>query len=314
MQRIKHLVVFATIALYFLSNRNANPAEPAPEEINAKSLALGVVSEINRNAIENHFGDFVRYTALKLSPASNIKGSVIVAPTTFELVKLLEQRKVDFFMDSPYATYIVNQVHGAARLLLRRWKRGKAEYQSLLFTKTNSGIRNLEDLQGKMIAFEDPDSTSGYYLPNLFLQRKGFKLANKTRYDPHNSPTNIGYIFAYSQAKLVNLVLTNEVAAGAFSDDDLAKLDAATRSQVIILAQTERLPRHLVSVREDLSPALAGRLEKILLSMHQNDDGRRILKKTDDTTMFDMLPGGEAGMRRRLLQTFYSIESKEKTP
>ena len=37
---------------------------------------------------------------------------------------------------------------------------------------------------------------------------------------------------------------------------------------------------------------LADRLEKILLSMHENDQGRRILKKTDNTTKFDRLPGG----------------------
>ncbi len=310
MQRIKPLFFLVLIALYFFPPHNANAAERIPEGANARSLTLGVVSEINRSEIENHFSAFVRYLAGKLSPAPGAQASVIVAPTTFQLVKLLEQRQVDFYMDSPYPTYIINQVHRAAKLLVRRWKRGKAEYQSLVFTKKSSGIGQLQDLQGKFIAFEDPDSTSGYYLPKLYLQRKGFKLVNKTRYDPHGAPTDIGYIFAYSQAKLLDWVLTNEVAAGAFSDDDLGKLDSATRSKITILAQSERLPRHLLSVREDLSSALVERLEKILLSMHEDDQGRSILKKTDDTTKFDMLPGGEAGMRRRLLQTFYSFETK----
>ena len=38
------------------------------------------------------------------------------------------------------------------------------------------------------------------------------------------------------------------------------------------------------------APVLADRLEKVLLTMHENDQGRQILKKTDDTTEFDRLP------------------------
>jgi ABC-type phosphate/phosphonate transport system substrate-binding protein len=77
-----------------------------------------------------------------------------------------------------------------------------------------------------------------------------------------------------------------------------------------VLAQTERLPRHLLSVRSDLPPALVARLEEILLAMHEDETGRRILNKTDQTTKFDPLPEGEAGLRRRLLETFYSREKQ----
>ena len=87
-------------------------------------------------------------------------------------------------------------------------------------------------------------------------------------------------------------MLTKKAAAGAFSDDDYARLDEKKRSDIIILAETERLPRALVSVRKDLSPALADRLEKILLSMHENDQGRKILKNTDDHKVRSAAGGG----------------------
>jgi hypothetical protein len=38
--------------------------------------------------------------------------------------------------------------------------------------------------------------------------------------------------------------------------------------------------------------------------MHENEQGRKILKKTDDTTKFDLLPEGDAGLRRRLTEIF----------
>ena len=302
----RRLSVLPAIAALVCGFFAANAAEQAPERVKAQTVSLGIVSEINQSLIADHFSDFVRYVAGKLSSASDIEGKVVIASTPFQLARLIEQRKVDFYMESPYPTYLVNDVQGVARLMLRRWKGGMAEYRSLIFTKKNGEINRLEDLRGKVLVFESPDSTSGHFLPRHFLTRKGFKFIDKSRFDPYASPTDIGYLFAGSQEKVVDWVLTKKAAAGAFSDDDYARLDEKKRSDIIILGETERLPRHLVSVRKDFSPALADRLAKILLSMHENDQGRKILKNTDDTTKFDLLPEGDAGLRRRLSEIFQS--------
>ena len=281
-----------------------------PGRVEAKTITLGIVAETNQKEVEEHFRDFVRYVARKLSSASAIEGRIVVAPTQPKLAQFLTENKADFYMESPYPTYLINNVYGAGKLLLRRWKGGMSEYESLIFTKRNSETKRLEDLRGRIIAFEDPGSTSGHFLPKFFLSRRGFKLSPKTRTETNLSPGEVGYIFANSQDKLVDLVLTGQVAAGAFSNDDYAALDASKKSEITILAQTDRLPRHLLSIRKDLAPVLAQRLEKLLLSMHQDAEGRLILQKTDGTTKFDALPGGELRMRKQLLDTFYSAEKK----
>lgn len=278
--------------------------------VETKTLTLGIVSPVNRKEIEEHFRDFVRYVARKLAATEPIEGSIVVAPSQSGLAKLLLDGKVDFYMESPYPTYLINNVYGAGKLFLRRWKGGMADYYSLIFTKRNSEMRRLEDLRGKIIAFEDPGSTSGHFLPEFFLSRLGFKLSEKSRIEPNVSGGEVGYIYAYSQEKLVDLVLTRRVAAGAFSNDDYATLGKRKKSDIRILAETEKLPRHLVSVRKDLDPALVTQLEKILLSMHQDPQGKRILQRTDGTTKFDEFPGGELAMRQRLLDIFYSPEKK----
>jgi phosphonate transport system substrate-binding protein len=278
--------------------------------VEAKTITLGIVSPRNQKEIEEHFRDFVRYVARKLSSAPPIEGRIVVAPTQSGLANLLIERRVDFYLESPYPTYLINNVYGAGKLLLRRWKGGMAEYHALIFTRKGGEIKRLEDLRGKIIAFEDPGSTSGHFLPKFFLSRKGFKLSQKTQIEPNVPAGEIGYIFTYSQKKLVDLVLTKQVAAGAFSNDDYATLDETKKSEITILAETDRLPRHLVSIRKDLAPVLANRLEKVLLSMDKDPEGRRILQRTDGTTKFDALPGGELAMRQRLLDTFYSPEKK----
>jgi len=283
-----------------------NAAGQGMERAKTQRLTLGIVSESHRAQIEGHFQDFARYVAGKLSAAPDFEGKVMIAPSAFQLARLMDQKKVDFYMESPHPTYLINDMHGAAKLLLRRWKSGMAEYRSLIFTRNNSEVSRLEDLRGKVLVFEDPGSTSGYFLAKSFLLKKGFKFADKSRFDPHGSPTEVGYVFASSQEKLVDMVLAKQAAAGAFSDDDYARLDEKKKSAITILAQSERVPRHFLSVRKDFTPTLVDRLEKILLSMHENEQGRRILKNTDDTTKFDLLPEGEASMRRRLAEIFNS--------
>jgi len=285
-------------------------AGQTPQKPETKSLTLGIVAETHQKEIEEHFREFARYVARKIYPTMVLEGKVVVTATLPELAKLLDQGTVDFYMESPYPTYVVNSVHGAGTLLLRRWKSGMADYRSLIFTHRNSGIQRLDDLRGKMFVFEDPESSSGYFLPKLFLQRNGLKLAEKAALDANVGAAEVGFVFARTQENLVDLVLARKVAAGAFSNDDHAALDEKKRNDILVLAQTDLLPRHLLSVRKDMPLGLVGRLEKTLLAMHEDAEGRKILQNIDGTTKFDPLPGGEAVMRRRLLDSFYSPERK----
>ena len=285
-------------------------AGQTPQKSETTNITLGIVAATHQKEIEEHFREFVSYVARKLPSSAAFAGKVVVTSTLPDLAKLLDQGTVDFYMESPYPTYVINSVHGAGTLLLRRWKSGMADYRSLIFTQRSSGIQRLEELRGKMIAFEDPESSSGYFLPKLFLQRNGLKLAEKPGLDANVGGAEVGFIFAQSQDTLVDWVLTKKVAAGAFSNDDHDALDDKKRNDILVLAQTELLPRHLLSVRKEMPLGLVGRLEKILLAMHEDAEGLKILQNTDGTTKFDVLPGGEAAMRRRLLDSFYSPERK----
>ena len=268
-------------------------------------ITLGLVSASQQQEITDYFEPFATYIARKIFAAPGAQGKVLVVSSLPALAKLLDQKSVDFYMESAYPTYIVNQVHGAGRVLLRRWKGGVAEYRSLIVTAKDSGIDRLESLRGTKIAFEDPESTSGYFLPKFFLQRNGFKLSPVTDTVSQVSPAAITYMFAGTTDKVLDFVLARQVSAGAMSDDDFSLLEPQKKDKLNVLAQTDLLPRHLVSVRKDLSQEASERLAAILQGMHNDAGGRQILSKMDNTMKFDNLPGGEEAMRRRLLETFF---------
>ena len=296
-----YISLFFWLAVAFLTliAGGTTAGEPAPVKIT--SITLGLVSTTSQKEIEEHFKNFVRYVARRLG--RDIEGRVIIVPTALQMAKLLEEKKIDFYMESPYPTYLINK-QGAAVLLLRRWKSGMAEYRSLIFSKQGGETSHLEQLRGKMIVFEDPGSTSGYFLPKVLLLRKGFKLTEKHRLDAKVGAKEIGYVFASTDGNVVNLVLSNRVAAGAFSNDDYGAVDEKQKAEIAILAQTDLFPRHLVSVRKDLDSTVKTRLKETLLSMNQDDEGRKIMQQTDNTTRFDLLPGGEETVRRKLVETF----------
>jgi ABC-type phosphate/phosphonate transport system substrate-binding protein len=70
------------------------------------------------------------------------------------------------------------------------------------------------------------------------------------------------------------------------------------------------MPRHLVSVRKDLPEPVVNRLKEILLKMHEDEEGAKILRQTDNTTKFDALPGGAEAVRRKLVEVYRPRDRK----
>ena len=297
------LSICAGVVLFLFVALAGNAAEKAPQPLTVKSLTMGLVFQNPKEPVPEPLREFAGYVARKLSSTPAISGTVVVAPTALQLVKLLEEKRVDFFMESPYPTYLINR-QGAAMLLLRRWKGGMGEYHSIIFTSKESGVSRVEDLRGKMIAFEDAGSTSGYFMPKLLLLNKRLTLAEKPGLDAKVSAKEIGYIFAGSDKNILNFVLAKKAAAGAFSNDDYAGVGEKEKAVISVLEETASMPRHLVSIRKDLPQPVAKRLKEVLLAMHEDAEGRAILQRTDNTTKFDLLPGGEESMRKTLVELF----------
>ena len=82
------------------------------EAASSRSLVLGLVFQGAEESIENRFRPFVDHVAARI-PAT---GGIVVAPSSGHMMKLLDARRVDFYMESAHATYLINRL-GAARLL-----------------------------------------------------------------------------------------------------------------------------------------------------------------------------------------------------
>jgi Sec-independent protein translocase protein TatA len=79
--RLHHmLVIFKIAALLLFLTSGAPGAAQSAGKANGGAISLGLVSEISRQEIEEHFREFASYVARRLSAANEIEGKVVIAP------------------------------------------------------------------------------------------------------------------------------------------------------------------------------------------------------------------------------------------
>jgi phosphonate transport system substrate-binding protein len=70
---------------------------------------------------------------------------------------------------SSYAAIELKEPGAVNPILTYTGSDGSSGYYSLMVARKDSGFTKLEDLKGKKLGFADPDSTSGYLVPNVAL-------------------------------------------------------------------------------------------------------------------------------------------------
>ena len=67
---------------------------------------------------------------------------------------------------------------GVEPAIVPQEKDGSTYYYSVMAVRSESGIKSIEDMKGKSLAFADPNSTSGYLIPSGTMKMKGIDLAD----------------------------------------------------------------------------------------------------------------------------------------
>jgi ABC-type phosphate/phosphonate transport system substrate-binding protein len=272
-----------------------------PRLAGADSFKVGSIS-VSPVVETRKFWPLASYLARQLQSEDVNEGKVMVAETISTMSSLLKTRQVDLYIDSFFPSLAVSRLSGS-KLLLRRWKMGKSEYRSIIFTQKNSGISRLDELKGKIIAFENPFASSSYFFPKIVFLEKGLRLVHKREgADPVKSD-EVGYIFSHSDSKTILLVLNGVVAAGATDDQKYLAL-AKNLDGFKILHETAPFPRQIVSYRADLPAKLVTRVKEVLLNMHRSDEGRQVLQAFERTGKFEEIPATDleliAGLRKQI--------------
>lgn len=239
------------------------------------------------------FTPLADYVAQHLQDHGISRGQVLVARDMQEMARLMRQGQVDAFIDSPMPSLIVAGLSGATPVL-RRWKKGQAEYRSVIFVRDGENIRSLGDLQGKVVAFEEAYSTAGFWLPRALMEDHGIRLAAVAPGGPAPAGPVAGYRFSADDENTFFWVLKGLVSAGAMSEAQFREFAGQDGAGLRILARTDPVPRHLVSLAASLQPELQAAIVDTLLGMEHSAEGRDTLAAFERTARFDAIPPEQA--------------------
>jgi phosphonate transport system substrate-binding protein len=259
---------------------------PALVYAGGRELVFGRVQDDPVRAIQDR-QEFVDYLAKKLAPVGITSGRIVVFDKIHPLSQAIRDGRIDLFHDSIVPVMVVAHATGAVPIL-RQWKYGEADYESVIIVNKNSGIDSLTDLRGKIIAFEEPHSTSASVLPRMLLEEKKLKLVQVKLSGPVR-PDVVGYIYS-GDGNSHNFLITGKTAAAATTLREIDRLKPEVRDTLKILAKSQSVPRLIVARRKDLEPRIAAALNDVMLNMDKDPEGQGVLKRQQNTTKIDAIP------------------------
>ena len=99
----------------------------------------------------------------------------VAVPTSYaSVIEALGTDETDIAWLATFAYLLANEKFDA-EVALTTVRNGLEKYKGQFVALAGSGIENINDIEGKVIAFTDAASTSGYIYPSALLSKKGIK-------------------------------------------------------------------------------------------------------------------------------------------
>src|SRR5262245_9372507 len=103
-----------------------------------------------------------------LNKLTGIPVRVTVASDYAAVIEAMRNRTADLAFVHPVG-YVLASREAKATIIVRNLWHGKSSFSSRIYVRKESGLKTLEDLRGKTMAFIDPASSSGYTYPMVLM-------------------------------------------------------------------------------------------------------------------------------------------------
>ena len=200
--------------------------------------------------------------AKAITQVSGVPVKAIVASDYAGVIEALRSKRVDLAFVHPVGYVLANREAGCQILLRDIWQ-GKTAYTARFYVRTDRGIRRLEDLRGKTVAFVDPASSSGYIYPMVLLIKHGLVRDR----DPRSFFKEA--LFTGTHEAALQSVLRGRVDAAASFDKapELHIKDPGLIAQLAFVGETPEIPEAGICARPGLPAEPVARVKRALLSI-----------------------------------------------
>lgn len=204
--------------------------------------------------------------------SENIEGAkfMLEASRNYEAYdEKLYAREPHFSLPNPFQT--INALKHGYKVF---GKMGDDEnFRGIILVRKDSGIRNIEDLKGKVVSFPAPTALAATMMPQYYLHTHGLNVMKDIE---------IRYVGS-QESSIMNVFLKDSAAAATWPPPwrALVKERPELEKELMINWETEPLPNNGLVVREDVSDEITQQVAHLLFSLHTIDKGKQWLEKME---------------------------------
>ncbi len=240
-------------------------------DVKAEPLNIAFISYANPRQVVRDSEGVVNYLQKYLGVP--VKGFVTLDYGS--AVEAMRIGKADLAFVDPLAFMMAHELIGARLLLLEVYANGKPVYHSSIWVRKDSGIKKLEDLRGKSIAFADQVDMSGHIMPRDVFVKAGLLSPKRIEGEFFKQ-----VYFAGGDEQAMRAMFNGFTDAAGVSQYSLSLLGIEEREQVMALANSIKSPSHLIMAKKDLPEKTAALIKQVFLALDRNNpDDKVILDK-----------------------------------
>lgn len=245
----------------------AAPAVAADWRKDHPTVTMSIISSENEADLLTRYKPFQEYMAKTLKTGFK----VITASDYAGTIEAMKSRKVELAYFGPASYSKAYEVTGGnvEPFAVTQDDAGNSFYHSVIVVKADSPYKTVQDLKGKSLAFADPNSTSGFQVPNYYLREQQIV--------PEKFFGRTGFAGNHENGVLAVVNGTYDAAATWYRSEArsnfgrMMEKNMIPKDSVRMIWQSPKLPESPYTVLKSLPEPMKAELKKAVLELPTAD-------------------------------------------
>jgi len=264
------------ILLFFFLLTYGFTQTAAAGNTSSDSIRFGILSIAPPARIHARWQPFVDYVSREMGQTVKV-----VIPRGFKKMKTaVGKGEVDFFYINSRVFYRLKSRGQAVGLLQMQNLEGKVTSRSEIYVRRDSGIKNINELKGKTIAYVSPMGAGGYLAPRAKLMSLGIVSGDKEK-----------EVFTKNLSNSIHQVVLKDVNAGTMCGVNFKLMSKKVDTgELVVIGMSDDYPENVIAARQNIAPLQLKKFQQVVANMPNTEKGRQVLEKMRSMKIIKFIP------------------------